>query len=527
MPNWKSAVIRLSQARRRIQSRRPSPAAPARMEPLEPREMMSVTRDAAGWTVVTPSAGDRVVYVSSSSGNDGNSGLSPVSPVKTLKRGESLLRGGTGDELLLKRGDIWHESFGIWSKGGASAQRPMVFGAYGAGARPALYTGTTSALVVGGPPVNYFDVIGIKMYADGHDPKSGSFKSTLSQDGIAVDSSINNWLIEDCDIQSYKNNITFQKYLGPMQNVTIRRCVIADAYSYTSAHSQGLFADGIQGLTLEDNVFDHNGWSQLGAGQAIFNHDAYVAAGSSGLVARDNIFADASSHGLQARCGGVIVGNVFLNDGVGLSFGLVNGAPLTAGGVSGSVSGNAFIGSHMVAGQTKGIAVEVGNVRAGAGATISGNIFTQNPIGKNAAISMGICSGNANGKSGVGLNDVHVVNNIVYKWYAGIAFSAGMHSGGSGTAAINRVSVAGNVFQQTLSRSTGAVYSGVLAGGTGQVSHGAYRDPSRTADTYDRTIGGSGSLADFIARARTLSHQNWNTSYTAAALLAYIQAGFV
>ena len=80
--------------------------------------MMSVSLNPSGWTTVTPSPNSNVIYVSSSSGDNSNTGLSPSSPVQTIGKGESLLRSGFGDELLLKRGDVWHSSFGRWIKSG-------------------------------------------------------------------------------------------------------------------------------------------------------------------------------------------------------------------------------------------------------------------------------------------------------------------------------------------------------------------------------------------------------------------------
>src|SRR5690349_4062143 len=59
------------------------PLRAANMELLEPRRLLSVSYDSAGWTTVTPAAGSRVVYVSSSSGNDASSGAAIASPVRS------------------------------------------------------------------------------------------------------------------------------------------------------------------------------------------------------------------------------------------------------------------------------------------------------------------------------------------------------------------------------------------------------------------------------------------------------------
>ena len=66
-------------------------AANAVAETLEGRQMLSVSVDSAGFTQITPPAGARVVYVSSSHGSDGNTGLSPSSPVKSI-RSSSVMR---------------------------------------------------------------------------------------------------------------------------------------------------------------------------------------------------------------------------------------------------------------------------------------------------------------------------------------------------------------------------------------------------------------------------------------------------
>src|SRR4051812_26376523 len=123
MPQRLPAAVRLSprparpQPPARQQCRaveQSGPAAAAVAEAMESRLFLSVAQDAGGWTVVTPPADARVVYVSSSQGKDGNNGLSPNTPVQSLAKATSLLRTGSGDQMLLKRGDTWHENFGLW-----------------------------------------------------------------------------------------------------------------------------------------------------------------------------------------------------------------------------------------------------------------------------------------------------------------------------------------------------------------------------------------------------------------------------
>ena len=122
------------------------------LESLEARRMLSVTTDEQGWTVFGRSADTRIVYVSNSTGSDTNSGLAEDAPVKTLAKARTLLRNGTPDWMLLKRGDVWTENFTNWKTSGRDEDEMMVIGAYGSGARPKLNTGTAGGFSNGTSP---------------------------------------------------------------------------------------------------------------------------------------------------------------------------------------------------------------------------------------------------------------------------------------------------------------------------------------------------------------------------------------
>ncbi|MGC3996342.1 MAG: right-handed parallel beta-helix repeat-containing protein [Anaeromyxobacter sp.] len=224
------------------------------------------------------------------------------------------------------------------------------------------------------------------------------------------------------------NNIVLQKYFGPVNNVTVRRSIITDAYSRGGHNSQGLFAEGVAGLTLEENVFDHNGWGN-GKSASTMYHNVYVRASSSGLVARGNVFSNGSSHGLQARGGGIIENNVFINNASGLSFGLVNGSPVTPGGVTGRVVNNVFFDTHNIGANPRGVAIEIGNVKRG-GTMVSGNVIANgNPSTSLPAIMLGVGSGNDNASQAVGINDLTISNNVIYNWSVGFWVNGGMAPG--------------------------------------------------------------------------------------------------
>ena len=503
-------------------------AADAVVETLEGRQMLSVSVDSAGFTQVTPPAGARVVYVSSSHGSDGNTGLSPSSPVKSLNKGKSLLHSGAGDQLLLAAGDTWHESFGYWGISGKDSSNPVVIGSYGSGARPTVASGSATAWTNG--LVNVHDVAFIGVHLD------GSGRGGAVPDGISSSGRLNNLLVENCDIEQYRNNIIVQGFFTPISNVTLRRNIIADSYSHSS-HSQGLFADNVHGVKLDQNVFDHNGWGH-GAGATMFNHNAYITAHCDGLVATGNIFANASSHGLQARPGGTITNNLFYNDAIGLSFGLVNGGgDVKPGGVTGTVANNVFIGGHGINGAAAGVGVEVSNISS---AAITGNVFAYgDPSSRNAAINLTPIKGTANPGQAVGINNLTIANNIVYKWSQGMQISGGV--------SIHNVNITNNdfqaitAFQAVTNANSGAQLNfssntytvphnprtallGVSAAGLSMTS--VSFPNGKDVGGYDAAVGGSGTAADFLARARSLSDSNWDSKYFASSVVSWVKSAF-
>ncbi|HEX8912777.1 MAG TPA: Calx-beta domain-containing protein [Humisphaera sp.] len=547
MPNAKSVMVRslkrclgmIRRARNNRGESAPAPAAPAlsaavttaacaaAVEALEGRQFLSVSV-VGGWTKVTPPSGAKAIYVSTS-GNDGNSGTSPSSPVRSLAKAQRLMRSGAGDQMLLKRGDTFRESFGYWTISGKDSQNPALIGTYGSGARPVVATGRADALFTSFNGIHDLAIIGINL--------NGFGRGSAMYDGISTTGRVNNLLIEDCKIEGYRNNIELETATGGVSNVKVRRSVVTDSYS-PGSHSQGLYADGVKGLLLEENVFDHNGWGH-GAGMVVFNHGAYVTGKCSGLVATGNVFSNNSAFGLQARPGGTITNNLFVNNATHMSFGVVNGEGyVTAGGVSGTVSGNVFTGGHTIGGVPYGTAIEVGNVR---GATISDNLFLNGDTkAYNPAILLTSIRGTANPGQAVGVNNLTVANNVVYGWAQGLRISGvspnnlqvrnndfqniryfqAVQIGDSnvGSWSGNRYYVPGNSKTPVQLRGRSYTIAGWKAYDSGaQEVRVGYPDSGRTLNGY---------AAGFTDKARLLSSGSWDTRYTAGAAVAYVKGGF-
>jgi hypothetical protein len=543
--------------------------AKAIIETLEDRQHLSVSTDADGWTVVTPGTGARVVYVSSSAGNDSADGLSSATPLKTIGKARTLIRDGAGDQLLLKRGDKWNEGLGYWRASGKSANEPTFIGAYGEGARPELQVTGAYAFGAGSASAKLSHVVvsGIRMYAVQRDPSSPSFDATKKSDGIYIAGNIDNLKFEDIDVQFFRNNFVVTDYYAPVNNFAIRRSTIANAWSDTSQHSQGVYLQGVHGILIEGNTFNHNGWNAqyAPAKPTIFNHNIYVQGTCTGFVARGNIFSNAASHGMQARVGGIVEDNLFVNNAIGLSYGLVNGSgPLVAGGVTGAVRGNVFIGSKDIAGQKRGIGLEIANTAVGGNTIVEKNIFTTDrEDGVFAAINLTWGNNQNNGSLAAGLNDLTVRDNIAYKWYRGLWVNAELSAGGTGPRSVNGLKLENNDYQET--RSSNIVYQGIglrtevqtlsnnryfsaNAGGapfylggktfspSGWVSaiepnavmaKANYVDPNRSLTTLSLALGNGGSETAFLSAAVANSRTGYNKNYTASSANAYIRAGFV
>ncbi|CAA9405773.1 MAG: hypothetical protein AVDCRST_MAG64-2042, partial [uncultured Phycisphaerae bacterium] len=539
-------------------------------EHLEGRQLMSVALDGAGFTVVTPSADTRVVYVSSTKGNDGNDGLSANTPVASIGRGKSLLRNGQGDHLLIEKGSKFTSGLGYWKISGKSADEPLLIGTYGTGPRPEIADGTNYAFGAGsgGAGNKLHDVVvqGIRFYAAQRDPaNTAAFDPSVKADGVYIAGNVENLLFEDVSVEYYKNNFVVSPYFGPVNNFQLRNSNVSHSWA-TGSHSQGMYLEGINGVLLEGNTFDHNGWNeQVGAKATVFNHSAYVQGTNRNAVARNNTFANAASHGLQMRAGGVVQNNLFLDNPIGLSFGLVNGGgPLVPGGVVGAVKDNVFIGGRDISGQRRGIGLELTNTRPGAGVVVEKNIFTKaSEDGAFAAINLSWGNSQANGQEAAGINDLTIKDNIVYEWTRGVWVNPELTGQGPGHKSVNNLAYLNNDYQNI--KSSNIIYHGIGPQGTNvrmddsryfsNSSNGApfymagrtysltgwtaaveptgkgvkanYVDPDRDMKTYSFTLGGSGTQADFLDKARANSRDAFSAGYTAPATNNYIRAGFL
>jgi hypothetical protein len=294
-------------------------------------------QDVTGWSILTPSADSRLIYVSSTNGDDstatyylpsdseiGDDPYDPsgnIDPYATIDAALDQVREDMPDYILLKQGDSWDNLDGtIYLTAGRSTIEKMVFTSYGdEQERPIIKN-----VGVNLSDASYSAIIGIHFYDAERDPSSSEFVgwdnvtassdyvhssesgfSALSGYGGEVTGSI---LIEGCWFEWYSGNAIQSAPdndgVATLGDVVVRRNIISDNYSAVS-HSQGFYTSHASVL-LEENIFDHNGWYQQSndynnkeEGMAtIFNHNTYFS-GSNNTIFRKNLFLRASSIGTK------------------------------------------------------------------------------------------------------------------------------------------------------------------------------------------------------------------------------------
>ena len=488
------------------------------------------------WTPLHPSEDSLHVYVSSSRGSDNYSGFSEDSAKRTLKSAIELLRDGYPDWLHFMQGDTFVEGLGDWRLSGRSADEPMVVTSYGSsGVRPQFLCRRDPGVSVHQVGVHDVAFVGLHLQADDPNGVRGTF-------GVSLLAPCTRVLIEDCAISGFFANLRLQ---GSHRDLKLRRSVITDAFTVTDAHAQGIYVEGVDGLLIEQCVFDHNGWSSTvpGAEATIYRHNVYLQGNTSNMTVRGNIIARGGSHGLQARSGGVIRDNVFLGNAINM---LIGNNVLNNGAVTATVVGNVILdGRDIVEGDGRGWAAHFQCLASG---EIAYNVAAHQVSGTAPKGYM------FDSTLGVGVNDTTFHDNVSYKWgaplmlignrFAGLRLRNNdlqelgsielFHADYSGalaglTSAANRLFSLAPVdawmfyAQQEMSLAEWRMAVDDAASAAIQVS---YPRPEETIADYDAATGGGGSLESFLARARLQSRASWNDNLVGTKVAAHFRANF-
>lgn len=535
-----------------------------------------------GWTTPQPSSDTRQVYVSSSEGLDTNTGLSPNQPVRSLLRGYQLLRDNMPDHLRLKRGDVWTNEVlgpygvhGAWDKNGRSAAEPMCVWYYGDNPeRPRLDSGQTGVVlnIMGDGMLGNIQFIGLKFIAhtrkiDNPDyiPNDGGNQPPVA---VKVYGQGANFLFEDCLFDSYQGQMAMSvpaEHLAEgwsLDNVTIRRSVFVDSYaSGPSLHSSAIFMSNLDGLTIDECVFDHNGWSETVPDRPsnMYNHNMYLVYTCRNVVVKNTISSRAAATGIQMRGQSMhSFNNLALKNPLGITSGHAM-AQWPAQGWTGSMRYNVILdsGDLGVYGQSsfmpRGFGIVFGR---SIGGVIDHNIVAHNTSarGNEPAIWCEIP-----GTSGT------ISNNIVYNWTGMMdrPFRGNMFR--MDVPLPTAFSVTDNTFQQptsgyliqlpTNSPTPGGQWArnryysasspenqwftrGVVEGfnfaswvqrtneAGASTQPAQFPHPERNISGYMASLGQQPTLEKFLEEARKQTRTNWRSEYTAAAVNRWIREGF-
>ncbi len=477
-----------------------------------------------GYSDVSPKSDSRVVYVSTT-GNNENDGSTPALAVQTIAKAISLVRSGYPDQILLKKGDTWtDEPITLYTGTGTSKVaisgrsdlEKLVIGSYGTGERPTVVATTNSSALYIENGGRHIAIVGIHFKG-----------SSLRGNGIDMEgvSGAGDVLIEDCFIERFRTGIdisapdhtvTRPTDANVMKDITVRRSVIVDSYKSdqsapTPAHPEGAYFYGVDGVIVEDNVFDNNGRKPDGSMGTQWDHNIYMTGMTWNVVVRGNIFSNAAGHGLQARSGGIVENNFFYKNPLHLSFGFVSGdGQITMGGVTGRVSNNVMIGTRQILGGAvpgnRGIGIQLANITQ---ATVDHNIIaynTDNTI--NPAFDLQPGSG-AYGDFAIGIHNLTIENNVVYQW------PNSFYINGFGANAARTKFTASNVVVQNNS------FTGTVRKTSAYTTPASA--PNRTALPTTPTL--NPNFDAFIAGARQQSKDTWRPEYTAAAAIQTVKTG--
>lgn len=515
--------------------------------------------DDSGFTVLEPAADSVLIYVSSSEGDDARDGRAPERAVRTVARGKALLPGNGPHWLLFKRGDTFEGALGNWRIGGRSHTEPMVIGAYGEGERPVLRGAAPDETTFGkyvDDDLSHIVLTGLHL-----EPVRTAEHTWMA--GVLFFGPGGDILIEDCHFEGFADALLFEATAeGRLHDITVRRSVIVDSYPWTdgagsgeSRPSLGIYGYGVDRFTVEENVIDHNGWTDRWLGEhMMFSHNIYFWGDVTGAVIRGNILSNASSHGLSINWDVTVEDNLFVKNALGA---FVRTAPSV-------VRDNVFTEPRdlFVGGGERGWGLTVGQswngegglVSEGGDATIEGNIFAHNRLDHGFAIGL---DSNVASRA----ETVIVRGNTCYDWASTcIAFNGPR---GDLFNYYDRAQVEGNIFQQTqafaLVTLNATSFEGdapSFAGNTyyssaapdAWLDYGGPRapltelfartgesdasttdpslpEPSRSVASYHASLGRAADTEAFLTEARNQRKGNWRPAYTAHVVNDYFRAG--
>lgn len=361
---------------------------------------MGVTPE--GFAILPLRAGAHRYFVNSATGSDSNdctAALKPATPRKTIAGGflcvvNSYEGGNVGDHVLLAEGTRYDEPLPwLAFEGGFSAQYPTVLQSYDPadplneskygrgdqrGARPVITKQVGSA---GNGIYSFLAVRGLD-FNPGNVPDVG-----LQFVGQA------NYLLIENNLFRYTGLSIDSADKPNAQHHVIRGNSLYGQWS-KGGRTGGVYDAGVDGVTLEDNVFWHCGW-KVGAGRTddmtlggatVFSHSYYIQTNTTAAIVRRNLSVDGAGDGGIARGDSVFSENLFIDNPAAIGLG---GGPQynldRPTGVLFQASYNAIIGSSSVPNGASGWAINTTNGKPGSRVHHNLIVRSANPLDPNGS----------------------------------------------------------------------------------------------------------------------------------------------
>lgn len=511
---------------------------------------MALPVDADGWYVYPLREGARKWYVSGA-GSDLASGLTPETALRTIAKARTKFLSGRGDQILIEAGYDTRESVS-WRGDGFNADYPAVLGWYGDAAKGPPTVRKISAA----GPGKYISFVGLKIYDPARDPDSGAFSSTAAakyMSGLSFAWPGDFVTAEGCVISHFTYNVEMNpgsSSRGKLDNIRLRRNVIAHAYYGSGDKSQGVYISNDGGrIFSEGNIYFRNGYPLSGPAQNVLNHDNYIAEHSGTVTSAGNLFYNPSSDSLQMRPGGRSFRDLHVDCPIATYAGLAS-STMEQSVIMGSRdinSSNAALRrgwglrmDKLPAVTVKQCAFIQKNPGVAAGPAIlleyqdpAGFIGgTTRPIPSAPIIALTEnCFYNFNGAIRIKLNS-GTFSAIGQKYFQGSASSAAIFDVSNFGGAV-RKTFTGNVYWTTSAtkfkkdgRTLSAAEWKTLTGDAATMEAPPWPDPSRNLTKYMDSIGIPGGKAEYLRRVQLMSRQRWDKRLEPERVVDFILAGF-
>ncbi len=308
-------------------------------------------------------------YISSSLGNDSWAGTLPEpngqgnGPKRSVGTALALVKvASPGDQILLRRGDVWTGAMGSIDTGVGSPSNWIVVGAYGTGALPKITANSGNYIIqvrgnntIGSVPqyVRFSDLdfectnpdrdlnpVGVNVietyrtYTPHH----------ITFDNINVNGCFMGVVVQFSDYVMFENSLVKENYGG-------------------GGHSQGIFIHDANYFTLRNSELDTNGKPGIG-----FDHNIYISQSANVLLEGNTIHGQFS--GIKIRKGGpvTITGNTIYDQEF---------SSITAGADAEKTLSDITITGNVLYGSARGINLKS---QSAGDSTIDGAIVANNVI---------------------------------------------------------------------------------------------------------------------------------------------------